>query len=191
LAEFHVRLAYDRGKLEMVGPSAELCPGSFLGTLVWTLTAELGLPIHAGGSTTLRRRDRRRGIDPNQCFWIANAHRMAGRRRLDLRSDQPPDLAIEIDVIRSSLNRTGIYAALGVPEVWRLRGDKLTFFVLEAEGTYGTAPSSRSFPLVTPADLLGFVQQARQGGDENVVVREVRAWIRQRQRGSATPPPTP
>src|SRR5438445_2976521 len=116
----------------------------FLGTLVFVLTEELGLPLKHGGSTTLRRRLKRRGIEADELFWIANAHRMAGRRRLDLRRDPPPDLAIEVDVTHGSLDRLGIYAALKAPEMWRLHGDTLTFHVLGERGTYTTADRSRA-----------------------------------------------
>jgi Uma2 family endonuclease len=186
-----VRLAYDRGELEIVGPSAELSPGPFLGSLVWTLTEELGLALRAGGSTTLRRRAARRGIDPHQCFWIANAHQMAGHRRLDLRTDLAPDVTIEIEACRSSLDRRGIYAALGVPEVWWLARGTLTFFVLDAAGAYAAAPHSKAFPLVTPGDLFGFLRQALQGGDENAVTRQFRQWVRRRHGSGGTPPAVP
>ena len=182
-----VRLAYDRGELEILGPSAYLSIAPFFSRLVWTLAEELVLPLHCGGSTTLRRRGRRRGIDPDACFWIASAPRMAGRRRLHLRTDPPPDLAVEVDVTRSSLDRLSIYAALNVPEVWRLDGDTLTFHVLGADGKFAQAAASRSFPLVTPADLLALLQQARQAGDENPVLRQFRDWVRQRRAASATP----
>jgi hypothetical protein len=173
------RLVYDRGELEIQGPSDELSALPFLACLVFVLTEELGLPLMHGGSTTLRRRQRRRGIDPGAGFWIANAPHMAGRRRLDLRVDPPPDLAIETHVSRGSLDRLSIYAALHVPEVWRLDGDTLTFHVLGADSTYTTAAASRSFPLVTPADLLPFPQLARQASDENDVIRQFRDWVRQ------------
>jgi Uma2 family endonuclease len=184
-----IRLTYDRGELEIMSPLLEHDDdGQFLADLVFVLTEELGLPLKRGGSTTLRRRRRRRGIEADACFWIANAHRMAGHRRLNLRSDPPPDLALEIDVTHSSLDRLSIYAALGVPEVWRLDGDTLTFHVLGAKGKYTSAAASRSFPPMTPADLLGFLQQARQAGDENAVIRQFRDWIRQRRAGAGTPP---
>jgi Uma2 family endonuclease len=186
-----VRLTYDRGELEIMSPLLEHDDDSdFLGDMVFVLTEELGLPLKRGGSTTLRRRRRRRGIEADRCFWIANAARMAGRRRLNLRTDPPPDLAIEVDVTHSSLDRLGIYAALGVPEVWRLEGDGLTFYHLGADGAYSAAPASRSFPLVTPTDLMPFVQQARQAGDENAVIRLFRDWTRQRHTsgGTATKP---
>jgi Uma2 family endonuclease len=176
-----IRLTYDRGELEIMSPLLEHDDsGRFLGLLVFVLTEELGLPLKHGGSTTLRRRLRRRGIEADECFWIANAVRMVGRRRLDLRTDPPPDLAIEVDVTHSSLDRLEICAALKVPELWRLQGESLTFHVLGPEGAYITGPVSRSFPMVSPADLLVFVEQARAAGDENVVVRQFRAWIRQR-----------
>jgi len=176
-----VRLTYDRGELEIMSPLLEHDDdGRFLGDLVYVLTEELGLPLKRGGSTTMRNRLKERGIEADECFWIASAHRMAGRRRLDLVIDPPPDLAIEIDVTHGSLDRLDIYAALRVPEVWRLEGDTLTFFLLGENGAYTSASHSLAFPQVTPANLLGFVQQARQAGDENPVTRQFREWIRQR-----------
>ena len=182
-----VRLTYDRGELEIMSPLLEHDKdGRFLGLLVFVLTEELGLPFQSAGSVTLRRRRRRRGIEGDECFWIANAHRLAGLRRLNLRTDPPPDLTIEVDVTRSSLDRLSIYAALAVPEVWRLDGDILTFHVLDASGTYAAAATSRSFPLVTPADLMGFLQQARQATNAHAVLSQFRVWVRQR-RGSTSP----
>lgn len=176
-----IRLTYDRGELEIMSPLLKHDDdGRVLGTLVFVLTEELGLPLKHGGSTTLRRRLKQRGIEADECFWIANAHRMAGRRRLDLRVDPPPDLAIEVDLTRSSLDRLSIYAALKVPEVWRLTGDTLRFHVLGTGGAYKTAKRSQAFPQVAPAHLLSFLQLARQAGNENVVIRQFREWIRQR-----------
>src|SRR6266699_3484637 len=82
-----IRLTYDRGELEIMSPPLEHDDdGRVLGTFVFVLTEELGLPLKHGGSTTLRRRLKKRGIEADECFWIANAHRMAGRRNLDLRT---------------------------------------------------------------------------------------------------------
>jgi len=176
-----VRLAYDRGELEIMSPLLEHDDDCwFLGDLVFVLTEELRLPLKRGGSTTLRRRLRRRGIEADACFWISNALRMAGRRRLNLRVDPPPDLAIEVDVSHSSLDRLAIYAALGVPEVWRLSGDELIFYVLGPDGSYASLAHSLSFPLVALGDLIHFLNKARQAGDENEVSREFREWLRQR-----------
>jgi Uma2 family endonuclease len=179
-----VRLIYDRGELEIMSPLLDHDEDAdFLGVLVWILTEELGLPIKPGGSPTVRLRKRERGLEADRCYWIANAHRMKGRRRLDLRTDPPPDLALEIDVTKSSLDRMSIYAALQVPEVWRLKDDQLSFHRLTPDGTYAVTDTSLSFPMVAPADLMRFVLQARQAGDDNAVLREFREWIRSKIKG--------
>jgi Uma2 family endonuclease len=176
-----IRLTYDRGELEIMSPLLEHdWDDRLLGRLVVALTEELGLPIQCGGSVTMRRRRRRRGLEADETYWIANASRMAGRRRLNLRTDPPPDLAIEVDVTNSSLDRMSIYASLRVPEVWRLDGDTLTFHALDQQGQYQPVTNSLSFPQVTPADLLVFLQQGRTTGDQNAIVREFRVWVRQR-----------
>jgi Uma2 family endonuclease len=183
-----IRLTYDRGELEIMSPLLEHDgDGRFLGRLVLVLTEELGLPLKPGGSVTMRRRRKRRGLEADECFWIANAHRMAGKRRLDLRVDPPPDLVIEVDVTHSSLDRMGIYARLGVPEVWRLDGNTLTIHVLGEDKKYAPADASRSFPLVTAADLMGFLERSRRGGDDNEIVRGFREWIRQRRAANPSP----
>ena len=125
-----IRLTYDRGALEIMPLLEHDIDGRFLGRLVIALTEELGLPILCGGSTTLRRQLHQRGIEADECYWIANEPRMRGRRTLNLQRDPPPDLAVEVDVTNSSLNRLDIYATLGVPEIWRLEADLLGFLAL-------------------------------------------------------------
>jgi Uma2 family endonuclease len=175
-----VRLTYDRGVLEIRSLLYRHDNLSrFLGCLIGALTEELHLPIARGGSTTLRRRRRRRGLEPDECFWIANEARARGRHRLNLRVDPPPDLAAEVDVTRSSLDRLAVYAGLGVPEVWRLDVPGLTFHVLQADGQYAASPVSRSFPAVSPADITGFLALLGHE-EENEILRQFRAWVRQR-----------
>jgi Uma2 family endonuclease len=178
-----IRLTYDRGRLEIMSPLPEHeMDAEFLGRLVVALTEELGLPILCGGSTTFRRRRYQRGLEPDRCYWITNEPAVRGKRKLDLRIDPPPDLAIEVDVTSRSINRMSIYAVLGVPEVWRVENQTLTFHALQANRKYSVISNSLSFPLATPADLMGFLA-LRANQDENSVVRQFRTWVRQ-QRGS-------
>jgi Uma2 family endonuclease len=176
--------------LEIMSPLHEHeSDADYLGRLVVVMTEEMGLPIKGGGSTTLRRRKKQRGLEPDNCYWIANEPKMRGKRTLNLRTDPPPDLAIEVDVTRSSLNRMSIYAKLGVPEVWRLDDDDLSFHELDQSGQYQPIPRSKSFPLITPADLCRFLALRAQL-DENEVARQFRAWFRQQlPTGGAAPQP--
>ena len=61
---------------------------------------------------------------------------MRDRARIDLPVDPAPDLALQVDVTHSSLDRLAIYAALGVLEVWRLHEQGLAFHVLGPQGDY-------------------------------------------------------
>jgi Uma2 family endonuclease len=173
-----VRLTYDRGDLEIMSPLPEHeSDARMLGRFVVVMTEELGLPIKGGGSTTFRRRRKQRGLEPDDSYWIATEPRVRGKRRIDLRIDPPPDLAIEVDVTSSSLDRMAIYASLAVPEVWRLDDSVLTFHVLEADRRFAKSLHSLAFPLVTPSDLIGFMS-LRSTLDENTVVRQFREWFR-------------
>jgi Uma2 family endonuclease len=183
------RLTYDRGTLEIMAPLlVHDKDGDFLGVLVRTLTQELGLPVLGGGSVTIRRRKKFRGLEPDRCYWITNEPRLRGKKRLDLRVDPPPDLAIDVDVTRSSLDRMGIYAALGVPEVWRLDGPALTFHALGPSGDYAEQSTSPTFPRVTPGDLQRFLALC-DTHDQNEVERQFRAWVRQRLTPQQPPAP--
>jgi Uma2 family endonuclease len=165
--------------------------GRLLGRFVDILTEELNLPCRAGGSVTLRRRRKQRGLEPDNCYWIASAPLLQGKTHLDLRVDPPPDLAIEIDVTSSSINRMSIYAALGVPEIWRLSTGGITFLMLES-GTYQVRPNSLSFPQLSSTDLPLFLGQWGQN-DDTTIVRQFREWVKQqllaRPKPSASPSP--
>lgn len=179
-SETQVRITYDRGTLEIMTLTYGHESYSYLlGRFVDTLTEELSLPIAGGGSTTFKRRRKKRGLEPDECYWIANESLVRGKVRINLAKDPPPDLALEIDVTRSSLDRMAIYAALRIPEIWRYDGTTLSFHALGAEGNYAEVTHSLSFPKVTPADLLVFIALRGQT-DDNGVIRQFRAWVRQR-----------
>src|SRR5262245_24920518 len=66
-----IRLTYDRGELEIMSPTLEHDDdGRVLGWMVYVLAEELGLPLKNGGSVTMRRRLKQRGIEADECFWI-------------------------------------------------------------------------------------------------------------------------
>ena len=181
----HVRITYDRGGLEIMTLTHEHeHQAALLARLVVTWTEERGLPIKSGKSTTFRRREIKRGLEPDECFWIANESLVRNKSRLDLRQDPPPDLVIEIDGTNSCLPRLPIYAALKMPEVWRIEQGVLSFQILQPSGAYADAPVSAALAPLTPADLERFLV-LRGHIDENALVRLFRDWARE------IPPPTP
>jgi Uma2 family endonuclease len=175
-----LRLTYDRGALELMTLSLEHeSLVRFFSLLILALTLELGLPLKGGGSTTFRRQRQRRGLEPDECYWIASEPLVRGKAKLDLRRDPPPDLALEVDISYSTLDRMEIYAALGVPEVWRYDGRALTFYALGADKRYTAVPQSRGLAQVQVADVNALLA-LRDTMDENALFRHFQTVARQR-----------
>jgi len=178
--EGHVRLACDGEDVELVSP---LPPhdefGRLIGRIITTVTEELGLPCRALGTTTWRRRARERGLEADECFYLANVPNVRGKRNdIDLAVDPPPDLAVEVEITRSAMDRMGIYAALGVPEVWRFDGEALVIEHLQPDGTYAAAAASPGLPMVAPDEVVRWVRLAEETDDHSEWGRRFRAWVR-------------
>ena len=147
-----------------------------LGCVIDTVTEELRIPRQGAGSTTWRREDLDRGLEPDACFYLANAERVRGKA-IDLSVDPPPDLAIEVDITRSSLDRMGVYAKLGIPEIWRYDGESLRVYLLQADGNYAETETSRSLPFLLPGEVARFLEQAGPM-DHSEWGRQFRQWVR-------------
>jgi hypothetical protein len=130
-------------------------------------------------------------LESDNCYWVASTPLLQGKTHLDLRVDPPPDLAIEVDVTSPSINRMRIYAALGVPEVWRLSTGGIAFHILEF-GKYQVRPNSLCFPQLASADLPPFLALWGQN-DDAAIVRQFREWVKQQMlsRPKPTTPPSP
>ncbi|MFE1744510.1 Uma2 family endonuclease [Coleofasciculus sp. H7-2] len=113
------RLAYDQGILEIMVPYQEHEESKILiAEIVTALADELEIEIIQLGSLTLEREDLTRAVEPDTCFYIQNEALVRGKK-IDLQTDPPPDLVVEVDYTSPSLNKFQIYASLGVPEFWR------------------------------------------------------------------------
>jgi Uma2 family endonuclease len=176
LKDRNIYLTYDRGVLEIMVISLEheRFKGLF-GLMVFTLARFFRLKVGVFGSFTHQREDLLRGLEPDQCFYLANLKAVRGKKRINLKRDPPPDLAIEVDITRSSLDRMGIYAALGIREVWRFDGKTLHVYVLK-EGGYELGDSSLAFPDVPVADLVPFLHLG-QREDDVTMVEALEDWL--------------
>jgi len=172
------RFAFDQGNLEIMRPSREHEEYKYaLARIVDVVAEELGINERGLGSTTFKREDVGRGFEPDACFYIQNLARLRPRNELDLLVDPPPDLIIEIDVTTDSMKKLGIYAALGVPEVWRYNGTVLTILVLEG-GSYAERDASLALPILTPAVLEQLIQE-HTTMDSIPWIRKLREWVRE------------
>lgn len=171
------RFAYDCGTLEIMTPLFEHeNPKIQFDRLIFCLAEELDIEIISAGSTTLKRKLFAKGIEPDSCYYIQNEAAMRGRETLNLEIDPPPDLAVEIDITSSSVNKFNIYAALGVAELWKYDGEVLKFYQL-VENQYIEIKFSMTFPLVSVGDMNRFIQQSKTMG-EIALLKSFRVWVR-------------
>lgn len=174
-----LRLTYDRGALEIMSPSRSHERVKWmLARMIETMTEELGIEIEGGGSTTWRRKDLEKGLEPDECYWIQNEEKVRGRMELDLRLDPPPDLALEVDVHAQCLDRLVIYGALGVAEVWRWVDGRIEVHLRQSDGSYRQQGRSSCFPWLPMQELTRWLGRS-DGQPGTSFIRAFRAWVRE------------
>ena len=159
-ANRHLRMAYHDGTLEIMSPLYRQEKFSRrIGLIVLAVTAVLGIPCQGAGSTTFSRRGRRLlqgwGKEADQSFYLANERLLRGKEEISLDVDPPPDLWIEVDHRGNSRGRLPLYAALGVPELWRFRTRRESLWFGRLEGdAYVEIERSIALPMLTPEIVL-------------------------------------
>ncbi len=178
LGERHIPHTYADGVLEFMTLTHEHeWLKKVLGRLIETASLALRVRIKSSGSMTLRRQLKRRGLEPDESYYVANEQLVRHRRRLDLRKDPPPDLAVEVDVTHKVLDRLEAYSKLGVAEVWRYDKSGLRFYRLLPSGDYRSSKTSVAFPQLTSADLNRFLGRL-EDTDENAMIWEFSEWLK-------------
>jgi Uma2 family endonuclease len=173
-----IHVTYDQGTMEVRMPSQRHEQAAQLfGFFAITVADEMELDYEPLGMTTWKRPDMEKGLEADQCYYIRNAALVRRKDELDLEVDPPPDLAIEIDISSSSLNRMAIYADLRVPELWRYDGESLVMYQLQPDGEYRPCATSLSFPGLRPEDVVRFIERGRTI-PKRQWAREIRDFVR-------------
>ena len=160
-----LRLSYNDGILTAMTLGTEHeSYAEFIKSLVGIVRLRLRLNIRFFGSATIKRPSQRKGLEPDACFYVQRAEELGNRVELDFEHDPPPDVAVEIDVHHSSEEKLSIYGALGVPEVWRYDGQRLSMFVLRGVG-YEEVERSQALPVLTSEAVTGFLERLRREGE--------------------------
>jgi len=146
------RFTYDQGILEIMSPSYEHEELKDIITLLGNIWAGAsGAKIRTFGSATFKREDIKRAFEPDGCFYVQSVDRIRGKKRIDLTTDPPPDIVVEIDITNSSINKFPLFAAIGIPEVWRY-DRQMSIFKLESN-SYSLIAQSQFLAGLT-ADLI-------------------------------------
>ncbi len=148
-----------------------------LGWLVKVVVEELEIPFISTRSTTFRRRLKNGGAEADESFYLANAHRIRGRKDLNLRRDPPPDLVIEAVNTHDADESVEVWRRFGVPEVWVCDAGSMQILALRPDRTYAEVTRSVSFPSLSASEISGWATRPTEG-DDLAWVKDVRRWVR-------------
>ncbi|NET46275.1 Uma2 family endonuclease [Okeania sp. SIO2B3] len=172
------RLVYDGGYLQIMSPLMQHENNNwFIARLIFIMAEEWNLNIKSVGSLTLKRDDIQKGIEPDACFYLQNEAEVRNKQHIDLnKGDIPPDLAIEIDITNSSMDKLPIYGELGIGEVWRYDGKVLRFYGLNRQTkSYDEIRQSLAFPLLDITIIPQWLEQRLIIG-ETATLKQFRKW---------------
>ncbi|GAB4463102.1 MAG: Uma2 family endonuclease [Armatimonadaceae bacterium] len=160
--EDSLRLTYDRGVLEILHPvGAHEEVNQRAAAIVESLLRGRGKTYENRGSLTFKRRESRRGVDPDTCFYIQNADAARGKTTAELETgNPPPDLVIEIDDPTPSLSKLPLFSEFEFPEVWRIVGREAFIMTLQANGQYVERDHSLAIANVTIEQLNDLLQES-------------------------------
>ena len=175
------RFTYSEGTLEIMSPSTEHEKINLALAMIAELVAEeQEIEFVTLGSTTFRRRDLKKGTEPDSCFYIQNVERIRGKNEIDLTLDPPPDLVIEVEITSPAIPKLPVYARMGVPEIWLHDGRAPKILRLVAD-RYVNSDRSGVLPCLTASVLSEFLEQSKTLSTLNWR-RVVRTWAREQTR---------
>ena len=176
---YAARIFYNKGRMVVMPPLtySHEKPKDIIHGLVIVLRDELDIDVEFAGSITLKNQAAAQGAEPDTCFYVQNAARVAGRRDFPLHAAPPPDVVVEIDQTSLSTEKFGIYAGLGVPEIWRWHRNNLEFRRLSGND-YEETSVSVAFPFL-PASVLAQFVRLGQHESERAAAKAFRQWLRQ------------
>jgi len=175
----HLRLSYDSGSLRVLSiSSAHDRYATAIEGLIVTFCDESEITLEGLGRTTWRNEALAKGVEADACYYVQNAQRIIGKRKIDLPTDPPPDLVIEVDLSSDARHKFPIYAPLGVAEIWRYDGEAVQFYLLR-DGDYVEAGASEVLPGLARDLLITSLDIAKTQG-QTAARRHLRQKIRER-----------
>lgn len=165
------RMTFDEGVLELMSPRRQHENiGGLIGRMVETYTEVIGIEIQTVASTTFKRKDLQKAFEADESYYIEHAEQIRPKKEIDLTIDPPPDLVIEVEITSSAIRKLKLFAAMGVPEVWRHDGERLQMYYLQ-EGEYRQIDASPSIPGLTAAMIDSLLDKRFEFGETALIRR--------------------
>jgi Uma2 family endonuclease len=163
-----LKMTYLRGALELMCPSVlHEDAKKIIARLVEVWAMERDVDLRGFGGATFRQEAMERGLEPDECYKLG---------KLD--DDGVPDIAIEVIVTTSLVDKMAVYAGLGVPEVWEWRPSAKAIVVHRLIGDrYDRRDRSEVLPQLDLGELSHFVQP---GESQTRLAKQYQAALRSR-----------
>jgi Uma2 family endonuclease len=144
-----VRMTYLKGWLEIMSPSRTHEVGKTqVARLLELYCLEANIPLYGYGSTTFRKEEEERGLEPDECYCRGEDRAV-------------PDVALEVVVTAPAIDKLEVYRGLGVREIWVFRQGAFQLFVLRT-GRYELLARSEVFPELDLNRIAHYAVQADQ-----------------------------
>ncbi len=158
------RVTYLDGVLEIMSPSRDHENiKSMIGRVLEAYCLDRDIPFGAYGSWLLKKKPKKSGVEPDECYVFAE----------DPKTKPRPDLAIEVIWTSGGIDKLEVYKRLGVDEVWMWKRDAITVYGL-AGSRYVKRPRSAWLPELD----LQMICRATHHKTINAAVAEMRAASR-------------
>lgn len=171
----NTRIAYSEETLTIVAlrPAHEINKVC-IARCVEVLLDELEQDYMSYGSTAFKDEQMLKAVEPDDCFYFEYADLMAGKQRIDLRTDPPPELAIEVDV--TSKTQLNACLGLGVKELWRFDDGQLRIDCLR-NGEYVEVSESPLFPGRPIKEAITRYMKQAQTSNHRKAKKAFRQWV--------------
>jgi Uma2 family endonuclease len=157
-----VRMTYLEGWLEIMSPSRmHEVSKTQLARLLELFCLERDIPLYGYGSTTFRKEDKQRGLEPDECYCRD-------------RDREVPDVALEVVIAAPAIDKLDVYQGLGVREVWVFSEGRFQVFALSGDH-YEPRPASEVFPEID----LGRIAYHASQADQHAALQAFRAELRE------------
>ncbi len=172
-----LHVSFDEGTLQIMSPSSkhEQC-AILIERLVDLLSIRRRIKVLFYGSTTIKKQSQQKGAEPDACFYVQTADLVGTKEQINFETDPPPNVVVEIDIHHESISKFPIYAAFGVPELWRYDGETLTIYHLR-DRQYVPSDASQALPILTSAVLTEFLARSPKE-DQYDVVLAFEEWLK-------------
>lgn len=142
-----LRMTYLDGILEIMSPGfPHEDVKTTIARMIELYALERDIDLTGGGSTTWKKKAKKRGAEPDECYSIGKMMRI-------------PDIALEVVITSGTIDKLDVYEGLRVPEVWFWKDGAFSLFRLEKKG-YEPISKSGFLPDLDLSKIASIIKSA-------------------------------